>query len=181
MRLLRGAASLVPACPRADVTTGLATTIPPPPAPSSPTARKVMLGNRSESGIERVVRSQLHRRGLRFRKHAQALPGLRCRPDIVFTKANVAVFVDGCFWHRCPVHGTSPKANASYWKPKLDANVARDRRNDAALASAGWTVLRFWAHQPVDEIVKTVIAVVEASTASPPAPTARSPTASGPV
>ncbi len=137
--------------------------IPPPPRPSSPTARKVMLGNRSESGIERVVRSELHRRGLRFRKHASPVPGLRCRPDIVFTKARVAVFVDGCFWHRCPIHGSSPKANASYWKPKLDANVARDRRNDAALADAGWSVLRFWAHQPVDEIVQAVVDMINLS------------------
>lgn len=116
-----------------------------------------MLGNRSESSTERVVRSELHRRGLRFRKHLAPVSGLRCRPDIVFTKARVAVFIDGCFWHRCPVHGSSPKANASYWKPKLDGNVERDRRNDAALTDAGWLVLRFWAHQPIDEVVRTVV------------------------
>ena len=116
-----------------------------------------MLGNRSESSTERVVRSELHRRGLRFRKHLAPVAGLRCRPDIVFTKVRVAVFVDGCFWHRCPVHGSSPKANASYWKPKLDGNVERDRRNNAALTDAGWLVLRFWAHQPIDEVVRTVV------------------------
>ena len=137
--------------------------IPPPPAPSSPTARKVMLGNRSESSIERAVRSRLHRRGLRFRKHAAPVPGLRCHPDVVFTKARLAVFIDGCFWHRCPIHGSSPKANADYWKPKLDANVARDRRNDVALTEAGWTVLRCWAHQSVDEIVERVMSAMNSN------------------
>lgn len=130
--------------------------VPAAPPPSSPRARTVMLGNRSESEIERELRSQLHRRGMRFRKHLAPLPGLRCKPDIVFTRQCVAIFVDGCFWHRCPFHGTEPKANESYWRPKLDANVARDRRNDAALAEAGWLVLRFWAHQPVDEMARAI-------------------------
>jgi len=116
-----------------------------------------MLGNRSESAVERELRSTLHRRGMRFRKHLPVIPGLRCRPDIVFTKQRIAVFVDGCFWHRCPQHGSAPRANAHYWQPKLDANVARDRRNDEALAAAGWTVLRFWTHQAVDEMAEAII------------------------
>jgi DNA mismatch endonuclease (patch repair protein) len=57
------------------------------------------------------------------------------------------VFVDGCFWHRCPLHGNRPRANAAYWGPKLDRNVERDRAVDAALGSAGWIVLRFWEHE----------------------------------
>jgi DNA mismatch endonuclease (patch repair protein) len=81
----------------------------------------------------------------------------------VFTRKRVAVFVDGCFWHRCPVHGSEPKANGKWWKTKLDANVARDRRNDAALAAAGWRVLRFWAHEPIDAMVARIaIAVAKA-------------------
>jgi DNA mismatch endonuclease (patch repair protein) len=134
--------------------------VPPPPAPSSPKARSVMLGNRSESRPERMVRSELHRRGMRFRKHAAPLPGLRCRADVVFTSARIAVFVDGCFWHRCPEHASEPKANSAYWRPKLDANVFRDRRNDAALAAAGWTVLRFWAHETPELIADAVEAAV---------------------
>ncbi len=122
-----------------------------------------MLGNRSESEIERELRSLLHRRGLRFRKHLAPLSGLRCKPDIVFTRQRVAVFVDGCFWHRCPLHGTETKANRAYWRPKLDANVARDRRHNAMLAQAGWQVLRFWAHEPVDEMASVVAAAVAAS------------------
>lgn len=119
-----------------------------------------MLGNRSESEIERALRSRLHRRGLRFRKHASPVPGLRCKADVVFTRKRIAVFLDGCFWHRCPLHGSEPKANGKWWKTKLDANVARDRRNDAALAAAGWQVLRFWAHEPLDAMVARISAVV---------------------
>lgn len=135
--------------------------VPPPPPPSSPTARKVMLGNRSDSMIERELRSELHRRGLRFRKHAAPLKGLRCKADVVFPRKKIAIFVDGCFWHRCPTHGSSPKANATWWRAKLDANVARDRRNDDALAEAGWTVLRFWTHVGVPEMVDRIVSVVD--------------------
>ena len=135
--------------------------VPAAPPPSSPRARSVMLGNRSESQIERELRSELHRRGLRFRKHLAPLAGLRCRPDIVFTRRRVAIFVDGCFWHRCPIHGTEPKANQTYWRPKLDANLARDRRNDAALAAAGWQVLRFWAHQPIEEMAQMIVGALD--------------------
>jgi DNA mismatch endonuclease (patch repair protein) len=75
------------------------------------------------------------------------VPGLRCRPDIIFSKARVAVFVDGCFWHQCPHHKTDPRTNSGYWSAKLDRNVARDRRNDAALEAAGWLVVRVWEHE----------------------------------
>jgi DNA mismatch endonuclease, patch repair protein len=144
---LRGHTAHVPSVPAA------------PPAASGH-SRKVMLGNRSESQIERALRSELHRRGLRFRKHASPVPGLRCRPDVVFTRQRLAVFVDGCFWHRCPEHGSEPKANHEWWQVKLDANVTRDRRNDAALGEAGWTVLRLWTHEPLEGMVDAVCRAV---------------------
>jgi DNA mismatch endonuclease (patch repair protein) len=109
-----------------------------------------------ESALELSLRQELFARGLRFRKHLRVLPGLRCTPDIAFTRRRVAVFVDGCFWHRCPVHGTDPVASADWWRRKLDANVERDRRNDAALTAAGWTVLRFWEHTSVAEMADGV-------------------------
>lgn len=128
---------------------------PTPPA-SSRASRKVMLANRDDSKPEQGLRSLLHRRGLRFRKHTQAVKGLRCRPDVLFTRARIAVFVDGCFWHRCPIHGTQPKANGAWWAEKLDANVARDRRNTLALEQAGWTVLRFCEHEDLDAMADQV-------------------------
>lgn len=82
------------------------------------------------------------------------------KPDVVFTRRKVAVFVDGCFWHSCPVHGTSPKSNTSYWGPKLKANVERDRRNDAGLAGEGWLVVRIWEHEDVEQAVARVAEAV---------------------
>lgn len=107
------------------------------------------------------MRSALHRAGLRFRIHRRPVPGLRCEVDIVFPRQRVAVLVDGCFWHGCPQHKTvRPVINADWWSTKLDATVARDRRNDAALRAAGWTVLRFWEHTPPEEIVTAVAATL---------------------
>lgn len=96
---------------------------------------------------ERALRSSLHRRGLRYRLHRRPVPGLRRQADIVFGPARVAVFVDGCFWHCCPDHATSPKANGAWWATKLAANVARDRDTDERLNAAGWTVVRVWEHE----------------------------------
>lgn len=111
-----------------------------------------MQGNRSTNTSHEVaLRSELHRRGLRFRKHAAVVPGLRFRPDIVFSRQHLAVECFGCFWHRCPVDGTSPRTNSEYWEAKLNRNVERDRRNAEALAQAGWTLVIVWEHEdPVD-------------------------------
>jgi DNA mismatch endonuclease (patch repair protein) len=72
---------------------------------------------------------------------------LRRRADVVFPRRRVAVFVDGCFWHGCPEHATSPKHNAEWWKEKLAANVRRDRDTDRRLSEAGWLVFRIWEHE----------------------------------
>jgi len=99
------------------------------PKPSSAAATAVMRGNVwRDTSPEAAVRSALHRRGYRFRKrHTIKLAGRRwTQPDAVFLRARVVLFVDGCFWHRCPLHGTSPRKNDGYWGPKLDHNVARD-------------------------------------------------------
>jgi DNA mismatch endonuclease (patch repair protein) len=104
---------------------------------------------RRDTRPELAVRSALHRLGLRFRVDRPIpLPGRRpVRPDVVFGPRRVCVFVDGCFWHGCPLHGTRPAANVAYWQPKLDRNVARDKEVDDALAAAGWTVVRVWEHE----------------------------------
>jgi DNA mismatch endonuclease (patch repair protein) len=85
--------------------------------------------------------------GLRYRVDQQVIPGLGRRADIVFRRAKVAVFVDGCFWHQCPEHGSLPKSNADWWREKLDRNVQRDRDTDDRLARAGWKVMRIWEHE----------------------------------
>jgi DNA mismatch endonuclease (patch repair protein) len=107
-----------------------------------------MRANRREpTQPEAALRSALHRRGLRFRKgYAVEAGGIRVRPDVTFPRSRVALFVDGCFWHRCEAHRTVPASNVDYWRPKLQRNVDRDRVVDAALASEGWTVIRIWEH-----------------------------------
>lgn len=102
---------------------------------------------RRDTPGELELRRILHGWGLRYRVDHPVLPGLRRRADIVFTKARVAVFVDGCFWHGCPLHATYPKSNAAWWRAKLAANVARDRDTDRRLAEAGWVVVRGWEHE----------------------------------
>jgi DNA mismatch endonuclease (patch repair protein) len=85
---------------------------------------------------------------LRFRKDALVSAGeVRVRVDILFRRARVAVFVDGCFWHRCPTHGSQPRSNSEYWLRKLSANAERDARVNAALSNEGWTVVRAWEHE----------------------------------
>jgi DNA mismatch endonuclease, patch repair protein len=128
-----------------------------PPASSADALRRMRSQRQRDTKGELELRSLLHRRGLRFRVHA-LLPGLRRRSDIVFTRARVVVFVDGCFWHGCPEHGTWPKENADWWREKIEANQRRDRDTDARLTAAGWTVIRVWEHedptQAADQIVE---------------------------
>ncbi len=124
-----------------------------------------MRGNRwRDTTSEVAVRSILHSRGRRFRKrHTIRLGGGRwTQPDAVFTRARVALFVDGCFWHRCPEHGTEPRANTAYWGPKLDRNVARDGATDTRLAEMGWTVVRAWEHEDPVDVADRVEAAVAA-------------------
>jgi DNA mismatch endonuclease, patch repair protein len=120
----------------------------PLPEPSSPEAlRRMQRQRRTDTKPELALRRELYRRGLRYRIDVQVLPGLRRRADVAFPRRRVAVFVDGCFWHACPEHGTSPKANAVWWRAKLDANVQRDRDTDRRLEEAGWTPVRIWEHE----------------------------------
>ena len=126
--------------------------------------RKSMLANkRRDTSAELEIRRTLHARGLRYRVDFAPVPGLRRRADIVFTRARVAVFVDGCFWHGCPIHGTSPKRNADYWGPKLAANAARDRDTDQRLEDAGWQVLRFWEHEGPEAAASRIERAVRSS------------------
>jgi DNA mismatch endonuclease (patch repair protein) len=141
-----------------------------PPA-SSPSARAAMQGNRSsDTRPEKAIRSELHRRGLRYRVNAAPIQAVRCRADLVFTRARVAVFVDGCFWHRCPDHGTSPTTHSDYWRMKLDRNVARDRRQNALLRAAGWAVVRVWEHEaPIEAADRIARSVISARAPQPSA------------
>ena len=128
------------------------------PFPSSAAVSAAMRGNRKrDTGPELRLRSLLHAQGLRFRVNLEIqAPDLKVRPDIVFTKHRVAVFVDGCFWHSCRWHGTRPRANTHYWLPKLKRVAARDRQVKQLLTRAGWTVLRVWEHVPPERAADLV-------------------------
>lgn len=107
-----------------------------------------MQANRSrDTAPEGAVRRLVHGYGLRYRVAQRPIPGLRRTADLVFRRTKVAVFVDGCFWHGCPIHGTLPKVNSDYWIPKLARNVERDRETDARLRREGWLVVRIWEHE----------------------------------
>lgn len=120
----------------------------PSPAASSAAVRKRMQRTRQrDTPAELRLRRLLHAMGLRYFVDAKPLAGSPRRADIVFPRAKVVVFVDGCFWHGCPVHGTWPKANQDFWRAKLLANMQRDENTNQQLSAQGWLVIRVWQHE----------------------------------
>lgn len=139
-----------------------------PAASSAGVAARMSRQARRDTAPEVALRRELHRRGLRFRVE-YPIPGMpRRRADIAFTRAKIAVFVDGCFWHGCPDHKGKPAANAAWWAAKLAGNVARDHETDAHLRALGWTVLRFWEHTDIDSAADAVVAEWVARLDRPP-------------
>jgi DNA mismatch endonuclease (patch repair protein) len=131
------------------------------PSASSEAARKRMQSTRRrDTAPEMALRAVLYRMGLRYRVDRKPLPDLSRRADVVFTPARVAVYVDGCFWHGCPIHGTWPKQNAQFWREKIEANRRRDADTDRRMADAGWLVIRVWGHEDPGEAAERVAAVV---------------------
>lgn len=126
----------------------------------------MQLTPRRDTPCELAIRSAVHAMGLRFRVD-WPLPGTRRRADLAFVRARVAVFVDGCFWHGCPEHGTWPKANAEWWRNKIETNVRRDQDTVARLKRNGWTVLRFWEHDDCSRAARAIRRTVVANRRSP--------------
>ncbi|WP_255360825.1 very short patch repair endonuclease [Mycobacterium sp. 852002-30065_SCH5024008] len=120
--------------------------------------RSVMRANpRRDTKPERQLRSLLHAMGLRYRVDAAPLVGVRRRADLVFPRAKVVVFVDGCFWHGCPDHyRPARKSNAEFWDAKLAENTARDRDTDQKLEANGWQVIRVWEHENMPEAAERI-------------------------
>jgi DNA mismatch endonuclease (patch repair protein) len=108
---------------------------------------------------EMLLRRALWSLGLRYRLHP-SLPG---KPDCVFVRKRVAIFVDGCFWHGCPIHYIPPRKNAEFWKSKIEKNLLRDMKVNAELEASGWNVLRFWEHEidaDVENCVRRIVAAL---------------------
>jgi DNA mismatch endonuclease (patch repair protein) len=115
-----------------------------------------------DTEIEVALRRELHRSGLRYRVHQRPVRAVRREADVVFGPAKVAVFVDGCFWHGCPEHGTWPKRNGEFWRAKIEGNRARDADTDRVLDEAGWLAVRVWEHEdPVVAASRVREAVLE--------------------
>ena len=132
---------------------------------SSEKVRRQMQTQRSrDTEPELALRRALHGLGYRYRIHRRPIPALRRTADIVFGPARVAVFVDGCFWHGCPDHGSRvPHANQWYWPAKIERNRSRDADTDRRLAEAGWSVVRVWEHEDLDAAVARVAAALNAA------------------
>jgi DNA mismatch endonuclease (patch repair protein) len=132
---------------------------------------------RRDTAPELALRRAVWKRGLRYRIDVSPIRGARRRADLVFTRARVAVYVDGCFWHSCPHHATTPKANRSWWIEKLGANVARDRDTDHRLHEAGWLAVRIWEHEDpgtaaarVERVVRDRLARLDRASTRVPRP-----------
>ncbi|MFF9173758.1 very short patch repair endonuclease [Streptomyces sp. NPDC014793] len=136
------------------------------PSSAAVSARMSRQGSR-DTTPEIAVRRLLHASGLRYRVNVP-VPGMSRRTiDIVFGKHKIAVFMDGCFWHGCPEHATHPKANAEWWRAKLDKNMARDIQTTEHLTAAGWTVLRFWEHESAEDVARRIASSVAAGRSRP--------------
>lgn len=130
-------------------------------APSSPEAsRRLSLVRQKGTSAELELRRALHARGMRYRLHQALLQKPRRVADIVFSRFQVAVFVDGCFWHGCPLHASWPKSNAEFWRQKIEDNRARDRDTDSRLKTKGWLVIRVWEHENPDGAAERIAAMI---------------------
>src|SRR5271156_3862934 len=118
---------------------------------------------RRDTAPELELRSELHRRGFRYRGDRRPLTGIPRRPGVVCGPSKVAVYVDGCFWHSCPEHGTMPRSNEAFWQEKLGRNQQRDAAVNEALAAEGWTVVRIWEHEEIEAAADRVEEAVRAS------------------
>ena len=129
----------------------------------TPAQRKLNMSRiRAKNTIPEVkLRKMLFAEGIRGYRIHYNLPG---KPDIVFTKKKTAIFIDGCFWHKCPVCFQEPETRKEFWMKKIRSNVERDKKINKQLKNEGWTVLRFWEHdvrKNPDAVVKKISVTIE--------------------
>ena len=131
-----------------------------PAASSEEVSRRMRSVRQRDTEPEVAIRRILYAHGLRFRVHRQVIPNSRLRADIIFAGAKVVAFIDGCFWHCCPIHRSFPKANGKWWAAKLQENCRRDAKADDQLRSAGWYVERVWEHELPEDAAQRIIRIV---------------------
>lgn len=139
-----------------------------PTGASSEGVRRCMQANKSrDTKPELALRRAVHALGLRYRVAARPLSAIRRTADLTFSRAKVAVFLDGCFWHGCPEHHTKSATNSGYWAEKVHRNQERDRETDRLLEESGWSVIRIWEHEDPVRGAAKVEAEVRSRTPAP--------------
>jgi len=128
-----------------------------PGASNSIVRRRMQSTPQANNPLERQLRSVLHRHGIRFRTHYRLVRLPRRSIDIALVRSKIAIFVDGCFWHGCPRHGTTPKANRAWWVKKIEANRIRDAQTNTILRRLGWKVVRVWEHDDLHAAAQRVV------------------------
>jgi DNA mismatch endonuclease (patch repair protein) len=129
-----------------------------PSRAASEGVRRSMQSNKGrDTKPELAVRRLLHAAGVRYRVNYRPIPQLRRTADVVFTRASVAVFIDGCFWHGCPEHYQRPAANRDFWDSKVTQNATRDLETTRRLEAEGWVVLRFWEHESAADVARAIL------------------------
>ena len=131
-----------------------------PPPSSEAALSRMKAAKPKDTAPEMALRSEIHRRGFRYRVDTRPLKELNRRADIVFRPTKVAVFVDGCFWHGCPILGTQSKANAEFWQAKIQQNRERDADTNRKLEEAGWKVIRVWEHENLEDVAEMICAII---------------------
>jgi len=132
------------------------------PVPSSEAAlHRMQAVKHRDTAPEKAIRSAIHKRGLRYRIDTKPIKELNRRADILFRKFKVAIFIDGCFWHGCPKHGTIANMNADFWKEKIRRNQERDLDTTNKLISAGWVVIRIWEHEDSENATEKILKVIK--------------------
>ena len=132
----------------------------PSPPVSDETSYRMSRIRSRDTQPELRLRSMLHALGYRYRVNARPDKNMRYTADLLFTRARVAVFIDGCFWHGCPEHFIMPKTRTAFWQAKIENNMARDALATELLEDAGWTVVRIWEHASTEDAVAAVTASV---------------------
>lgn len=132
-----------------------------PQPPSQATSARMRMVRQTGTAAELAIRAEIDRLGLEYATDTQ-LTGTRSRADLLFRASGVVVLVDGCFWHGCPTHATSPSANADWWRAKLETNRIRDQNTERRLHRDGWVVMRFWEHDDPTEVARQISETVDA-------------------
>ena len=132
-------------------------------ASSETVSRRMRATGQKDTAAEMLVRRALHGMGLRYRLHLAPLPNLHRKADIIFRSRRIAVMIDGCFWHGCPLHGSQPKTNSSFWHNKIKTNQRRDRDTDRKITKAGWKIIRVWEHEDPSIAAERIAQIVRGS------------------